>query len=340
MACLSRAGFAQRNCVLDVAPEALERVIDAGYDPSLGARAMKRAVERELTRPAAAKLAALATDELTIVSIRATSESLTVDVRAPGWAAKLPIVEAIPVESRIAAARNALGRANEKIASLRTRDAIISRRITPEQERYFALKELSGEIEEELDLLEEISESKQHLYLEARQPEATGRKVRYRAVKHFPTFDNYLGAQPFQSILSAIQMEEAIRELLDAAEPIDPDQDLFTIENRLALLSLMTSAPRDDQPTYLWIRGFPSGESDKPAENVKDIYQFAWNKGLGVEISMTRPIGLPKSDYLVEVKGHHARPLALTELGTHLVLPKHGGPIPVRVDVIDRWPAR
>ena len=28
---LGRAGFAQRNCVLDVAPEALERVIDAGY---------------------------------------------------------------------------------------------------------------------------------------------------------------------------------------------------------------------------------------------------------------------------------------------------------------------
>ena len=51
---LNREGFRQRKCVLNVTPAAVERVIDAGYDPFLGARAMKRAVERQLTQPAAA----------------------------------------------------------------------------------------------------------------------------------------------------------------------------------------------------------------------------------------------------------------------------------------------
>src|SRR4029453_10233878 len=48
---LAREGFGQRKCVLNVAPDALDRVVAAGYDPALGARAMKRAVAPEPTQP-------------------------------------------------------------------------------------------------------------------------------------------------------------------------------------------------------------------------------------------------------------------------------------------------
>ena len=72
---LAREGFGQRKCVLNVAPDALDRVIQAGYDPALGARAMKRAVERELTQPAAARLACLDVTELTIVTVKSGGES-------------------------------------------------------------------------------------------------------------------------------------------------------------------------------------------------------------------------------------------------------------------------
>ena len=67
---LAREGFGQRKCVLNVAADALDRVIAAGYDPALGARAMKRAVERELAQPAAGKLAELSPDELTVVTVK------------------------------------------------------------------------------------------------------------------------------------------------------------------------------------------------------------------------------------------------------------------------------
>jgi ATP-dependent Clp protease ATP-binding subunit ClpC len=336
---LGRAGFAQRNCVLDVAPEALERVIDAGYDPALGGRAMKRAVERELTGPAAAKLAALAPDEFTIVSVRSGPAGLTVDVRAPGWAAKRPVAQPPPVEQRLASARGALALLTEMIASHRAANPIVSGQITPDHLRYFTLKELAGEIEDSLERLEETSESRHHHYLQARQPEAVGRKVRYRAIKVGPLRFDHETAQPFRSILSALQMEEAIRELLQEVEPADPAQDLFDLENRLALLALMATAPLHERRTYLWIRGFPLGTANQSAAKVSNIYKMSWAEGFGVELRGARPPGLPASDELIEVKGFHARLLAQSDMGTHLVLPKQGGPVPVRVDVIEGWPA-
>src|SRR5207249_3832496 len=102
---LAREGFAQRKCVLNVAPEALDRVIQAGYDPALGARAMKRAVERELTQPAAGRLAALSQNDLTVVTISARDNALAVSVQAPAWAGRLSLDAraALPVKDRLEA---------------------------------------------------------------------------------------------------------------------------------------------------------------------------------------------------------------------------------------------
>lgn len=334
---LARSGFAQRNCVLDVTADALERVTDAGYDPALEARAMKRAVERELTRPAAARLAALAPDELTIITVRAGKEELAVDVQAPGWAKRIAAAKPTPVLDRIAAARETVDRIRATITALRPPSTVVGRAVTAEQERYFALKEFAGEVSAELDRLEVVDSN---FSWQARQPEAVGRRSRYRSVKPraTPRWTNS-DHQPFRSILSAVGMEEAIRELLETTEPADPDHDLFDLENRLALLAMMASAPVNDRPTYLWIRGFPQGTSDKPTETVAGFHRSGWTTGLGVEVLPARPVELARSDYALEVKGVHARPLALTEVGTHLVLPKHGGPVPIRVEVVDHWPA-
>src|SRR5262249_3070033 len=180
-------------------------------------------------------------------------------------------------------------------------------------------------------------------YLEASQPEAVGRRARYRAMKvpRVNHYDYHGFEQPLRSLLSAYSMEEAIRELLDTAEPLPGDQDLFDLENRLALLHLMATALPDDKPVYLWIRGFPEGQNATWTGRLAQLY-FAWSTELGVEMARNTPVD-PKfsvsSDYLVQLKGIHARPLALTEAGTHLFLPKHGGPVPVRVDVVGSWPA-
>jgi hypothetical protein len=197
---------------------------------------------------------------------------------------------------------------------------------------------LTAQIEERLEQLEEIADANRHYYLAAQQPEAVGRKSRYRAIKQMRGSWDYDSAQPFRSILAALSMEEAIRELLETSQLADVDQDLLAVENQLALLSLMALAPADERPTYLWVRGFSARGSDQPAKGVALVYRFGWHEGLGVEVADVRPPNLPHADCLLEVKGFHARPLARTEVGTHLVLPKHGGPTPVRVEVLEQWP--
>src|SRR6185436_17173270 len=50
---LARDGLARRRCILQVEALAMERVVDAGYHPQLGARAVRRMLERQLTQTVA-----------------------------------------------------------------------------------------------------------------------------------------------------------------------------------------------------------------------------------------------------------------------------------------------
>jgi hypothetical protein len=333
---LAREGFGQRKCVLNVSTEALERVIAAGYDPALGTRAMKRAVERELTQPAASRLAELSPDNLTVVTVNASDNILTVDVQAPGWAERVPIGDraSMSVADRIAEAWDALDGIDNIIDSLRPKGSMVSGKVSVEHERYFALKELANAISDTLNEYEDRLEDNKTARLEGRQPDSIGRKARYRAIKpqQIRSHDHDV-TQPFQSLSSAVGMEEALRELFDSAEPIPDDADLFDVENKLALLQLMATAQPHEKPVYMWIRGFPEGIECPLVEQMAKYYSQAWNADLGVEVHMYQ---FDKYEFnWVEVKGIHARLLALREVGTHLFLPKHGGPIPVRVDVVD-----
>ncbi|VTT96724.1 b family protein : ATPases with chaperone activity ClpC, two ATP-binding domain OS=Microscilla marina ATCC 23134 GN=M23134_04999 PE=4 SV=1: AAA_2: ClpB_D2-small [Gemmataceae bacterium] len=339
---LAREGFGQRKCVLNVSADALERVIDAGYDPALGARAMKRAVERELAQPAAARLAELLPGEFTIVTVQARDNTLSVSVQAPGWAEKVPLEDraALPVADRLAAAWAALEQIDGVLDVLRPAGAVVAGKVSPEHERYFALKEGADAIGETLNAFEDRLAEVKLSRVEARQPEGVGRKGRYRSMKIKECTSarwNEIGEQPLRSLLSATSMEEALRELFDAAEPLPDDADLFEAENRLALLRLMATAPVDDRPVYLWIRGFPEGQVSDVTEALWMHYLGAWTTGLGVEVENE---WFDRTAGVISVKGVHARALALTECGTHLFLPKHGGPVPVRVDVVDSLPPR
>ena len=54
----SREGVRRRDCLLQVLPAALDRLVELGYHPQLGARALKRVLEREVVLPLARRLAA------------------------------------------------------------------------------------------------------------------------------------------------------------------------------------------------------------------------------------------------------------------------------------------
>jgi ATP-dependent Clp protease ATP-binding subunit ClpA len=81
-----REGLTRRRCAIELAGDALAWVVDRGFDRALGARAMRRAVERDLVRPIARQLAAISPDTPTVINVRRGVDALLVKV--------VPLVEA------------------------------------------------------------------------------------------------------------------------------------------------------------------------------------------------------------------------------------------------------
>ncbi|MFN8611947.1 MAG: AAA family ATPase [Vulcanimicrobiota bacterium] len=79
---LEREGLRRRQCLLEVEPQARERVIDAGFHPQLGARVLKRTVEEKIVGPVARRLAAMPPEGLTLIRVDENLE-VTVDRALP-----------------------------------------------------------------------------------------------------------------------------------------------------------------------------------------------------------------------------------------------------------------
>ncbi len=66
---LQREGLHRRRSVLRVAPAATSFIVDAGFDEHFGARAMRRALEQQLTRPISNRLATLPADASVLIDV-------------------------------------------------------------------------------------------------------------------------------------------------------------------------------------------------------------------------------------------------------------------------------
>ncbi len=141
-----REGLVRRKIVLDVAERALERVVDEGYRPQLGARALKRALERQLIQPIASQLAAVPPVAPAVISILPGRTGIVPRMQ--------PLVEAVPVPWSVATfdamtdasmvllrIERALVRLQAKLAACRPREAITADSIRPEHWTYFAARE-------------------------------------------------------------------------------------------------------------------------------------------------------------------------------------------------------
>ena len=78
---LQREGLVRRKCLLQVEEDALERIIDQGFDPKFGARALKRAIERHLTQAVAARVAEGLPETFTHIHVHAAASEIAVDVQ-------------------------------------------------------------------------------------------------------------------------------------------------------------------------------------------------------------------------------------------------------------------
>lgn len=66
---LKRDGLQRRSVLIDVDEAAIRQTAARGYDPAMGARALKRQIERDLVRPAAEVLAASSSEQPTLLRL-------------------------------------------------------------------------------------------------------------------------------------------------------------------------------------------------------------------------------------------------------------------------------
>jgi ATP-dependent Clp protease ATP-binding subunit ClpA len=139
-----REGLAHRRCVLDVEPAAMDRIVAQGYHPQLGARALKRAIERQLTAPIAARLASLAPDAPTVVSIHPSGAGVAPHVQALVNVAPAPWPT---VPSDTADVDHLLTRVEQYVNAVEAKNAsggagrVSADALSPEHFCYFAVRE-------------------------------------------------------------------------------------------------------------------------------------------------------------------------------------------------------
>lgn len=329
---LNREGFRQRNVILEVTNKALERIIDSGYDPVLGARAMKRAIERELSQAAAVQLAELPVGAVKIVRVDESQQKLGVCVQ--GLEEVDPLPERVVPEAslRIERIQQQLDEFKEKIRQLRPSGSI-GRNPTPEELRYISCSELVKEIEKSLEAFREsLDDSRLNALLNPdrksakRPPQRNVFKIKSKA-----HLRGLLGFVPKQSIIASILLQKSSADLFYSGEEILEDDPVKPLEWKMLLLNWTLTTPIEATVRTLEIHPFPEKAPSSAQEELKQIYLSSLTAELGLDIK-----ALPESEDLVtrlEVSGFSTPYVLKGEVGTHLFRKNRSEIIPLRVTV-------
>jgi ATP-dependent Clp protease ATP-binding subunit ClpA len=331
-----REGLVQRKCLLAVEAPALERVIDQGYDPVLGARALKRAVERHLAQPVAEQLAELPPGAFTIVRIYPGPEALTVRVRAleeaATSAAKMPALE--DADGLLRRIRTAVRRIEDAFAALRPEGPLTLGQVSAEQYRYFTLREQIERVRDQArELSDEVEEARsgQRLLPIFRSPDTLrphrtwrrGRRVWRQGHNRF-----------LQEMAAALDINEYLRDVVVTAAPAAGPhaEELQSLLGEVALLCLLADrlTTPSAESAVLWPLGLGAA-GQGAADQLLDFYRESL-PALRLEVTAAKPLAKEEvAERFCVVHGPHALAVAQLEAGVHLFCPAHAAVEPVQV---------
>ncbi len=255
---LQRDGLRQRQCLFGFSPSAIDRLAELGRHPQLGARALKRVIEREVAQPLAEQLAA-----------RVPTCPLKIELRCAADRFSLHSCELRPAERTIFwpeflcrgeqtsdaildAAFAALDRITAFVESLAPAGRVDPALLTSDQERYYHCREQIQRVEE---LLREAEVSA------VSRPASASRAMAVSRPK--PT--KFLVSYSYSSDPILARAREAERLQQELAESETPDQELpenplFRAVRELTFLEWMASEPCSHESVGVVIRcqGMPA----------------------------------------------------------------------------------
>ena len=310
-----RDGLVRRRCILQIHPAAMNRVIDAGYDPILGARALKRSIEQQLTRPAAAYLAGCSPELPAIISLYPAGEGISVDVQMLNHAEPAPGLEQLMEKHGAAklleASRAALKRIGAELERRRPRGDISSSTIRPEHHAYFSARENLVRV------AQWVERTTEHL-----QPKKPVRGLKRRAVVGVPSKTSTLRISDLRANWAALFSTTDLPGLIKDAATDSGDDETQTpyVMNIIRQISLLESMLGEYARVVLFLRAIDENmQSDCDA--LAKIYQPLLAAFPGLDVISAAISGSGQAALVLE--GPQARALASAEEGTHLFIHDH-----------------
>jgi len=227
---LSRQGLAQRRTSLAISDEAEQWIVERGYHPSLGARAMKRAIESELVQPVARQLAAVSPgtpfvleltrrgDRLVASVIRLEQAPRAADARRPSDSDdRMELLTAVGV---------VLNRIAAKCEQHRPPGELVPGSITNKQWQFLALRQFIDSLRSKRRGLLDYLESKNRSFRPPAFPVRQSRNRVHKWEPESPVMQDVFAAEDIRRYFSDLvedasrhgtndEFEQTLRQLLD-----------------------------------------------------------------------------------------------------------------------------
>lgn len=332
---LTREGLVRRGVKLIVETAALNVLVEAGYHPQLGARALKRTLERQVTTPIAAKLCAITNDRPLIIFLRAREGSIAVEIHQLAIigadAAPLMRVPLLDSHALIDRVEDVLDRIEEEAEKLHPKGEIIIGENAEDKLQHFMVREQVRRVARMVDRADErlarqaVSGGAGRMRATPRTPRlgrtvSTGRGRSKRQLAKLeadqPLDNNLLGQNLYlflqdcasQSIPYGDDIEDYLQDLLRETALLDA---LWS--NGPSARMLLTIASLDEQGHAMCLR-------------LRDLYRTLFEREFGCT---TAPVSGATSS--LSLAGPLASVLAPLEAGTHLFVSPREGYVPLVV---------
>ena len=323
-----RDGLINRGVKLIVEESALNLLVEAGYHPQLGARALKRVLERQVTVPIAAQLSATTPNQPLVIFLRAADGKIAVDVNAltivgdnAAPLITLPLSNSAKVLDHV---EDVLDRIEHDTEALKHRGEVLignSKSDVRSQLQNFQFRDQMRRVERMLDRADHRRE-RQSSGVRRKATGSSPAAKRQLAKIQFDSFDDQMLGQDLQTLL----LELKLTSVLFGDDFEDYLQDLI---RETSLLDLMAANLRSDESTYTLLTIYYFDERGHQAsKRLRELYQTLFEREFGSQpIKCKQPA---KAETLL-FEGPLAAQLALLESGTHLFVSSSEGNIPIVV---------
>ncbi len=351
-----RDGLINRGVKLIVEEAPLNLLVEAGYHPQLGARALKRVLERQVTIPIAAQLSATTPDQPLIIFLREKAGKIAVDVTTLTIVAgnvppliKLPLSNSAKVLDLV---EDALDRIEQDTQDLTPRGEVLIGAGSSDlslQLQNFQFREqlrrvvrMLGRADQRRVRQDQIGVSggarSQRTASPSRRTGAGSSTAFKRQLAKLPgtegpealTFDDKLLGQDLHTLLLELKL---------SSTPFGDDfedylQDLIRETSLLELMASALTGRDTTSRTLLTISCFDD-QGRQACKRLRDLYQTVFEREFGCQ-----PIKSKRSEHDVAsnrntetllFEGPLSARIALVEAGTHLFVSRSEGNIPIVV---------